>query len=124
MVFVERLNEAAHLCAQHPLHGDVFRGDDVDLDVTVAKRRSYLEPDEARSDDHGRVGRLGDSDDLPAVGKGAEQEDMRAVGSRHGELDRCGAGSQQQGAVRHGRAVVERDGPLCGIYPGHRRRQP
>jgi hypothetical protein len=64
---VQGAHEVAHLRAENPFHRPLVRRHHVDLQSTGAERRRDLEPDEARTHDHGPARRLGIVDDRLAV---------------------------------------------------------
>ena len=67
-----------------------------------------FEADEARADHHRALGRLRLRDDGAAVGERAQRVDVRLVGAGDVELDRLGAGGQQQLVEFQLAAVAER----------------
>src|SRR6476661_9251420 len=86
MLFVDRADEGSKLGTEHARHRDRLRADDVDLEAARAERRSSLQADEARPEDHHPFGLFSLGDQRAAVVERTQIMNMADVRAGNVEL--------------------------------------
>ena len=106
VLFVQRPDErrrAPGPCTRSS--GTASGADDVHLELARAQRRRDLEADEARADHDRALALLRRRDDGAAVGQRAQVVHVRQILAGQAEMDRLGAGREQQRVVWKRRAL-------------------
>ena len=99
MSFVQLADEAADLGPMTVSSGTWSGATTCTASPRVRKRGCDFEADEARADDYGLLRRCRFRHDRLAVGERAQIEDLRRRSALDRQLDRIGAGGEQQSSV-------------------------